>query len=138
MDRRTLELVKAEFRKKRVAPLGKGRGKQKDAQVFLFSQVKTQLVEAAREMNVEVSLINRVSQVSAHIFELRVHVRTHTHTHMRHACLVLMILYVAQLDIALVYCAAWSTLKEMGLLSVNYTEIKRVATRYCNVVNCRS
>lgn len=79
MDRRTLELVKAEFRKKRVAPLGKGRGKQKDAQVFLFSQVKTQLVEAAREMNVEVSLINRVSQVSAHIFELRVHVRTHAH-----------------------------------------------------------
>ena len=71
-----------------------------DRGTFLFVQVKTQLTIAAAEIGVLASVIQRLSAVS-YVFGM----------------LVVELFLLAQMDISLVYCAAWSILVEIDLIN---------------------
>ena len=71
-----------------------------DRGTFLFVQVKTQLTIAANEIGVLASVIQRISAVS-YVFGM----------------LFVEILLLAQMDISLVYCAAWTILLEIELIN---------------------
>jgi hypothetical protein len=71
-----------------------------DKGTFLFVQAKTQLAIAATEIGVLASVIQRLSAVS-YVFGM----------------LVVELFLLAQMDISLVYCAAWTILVEIDLIN---------------------